>query len=117
MSFSPTPWLIAAVAFIVLGFSRGIHSSFGVFNVALLDTFGWSRGATAGIFAVVLTMDALLSPVVGFLLDRFGVQKITVAGCLALVGGLFFSSRVTELWQYRKMKVPVVLIVPAVQNV
>jgi len=47
----------------------------------------------------VLTMDALLSPVVGFLLDRFGVQKITVAGCLALVGGLFFSSRVTELWQ------------------
>jgi len=99
MSFSPTPWFIAAVAFIVLGFSRGIHSSFGVFNVALLDTFGWSRGATAGIFAVVLTMDALLSPVVGFLLDRFGVQKITVAGCLALVGGLFFSSRVTELWQ------------------
>ena len=99
MSFSPTPWLIAAVAFIVLGFSRGIHSSFGVFNVALLNTFGWSRGATAGIFAVVLTMDALLSPVVGFLLDRFGVQKITVAGCLALVGGLFFSSRVTELWE------------------
>lgn len=99
MRFSPTPWLIAAVAFIVLGFSRGIHSSFGVFNVALLDTFGWSRGATAGIFAVVLAMDALLSPVVGFLLDRFGVQKIAVAGCLALVGGLFFSSRVTELWQ------------------
>ena len=99
MRFSPTPWLIAAVAFIVLGFSRGIHTSFGVFNVALLDTFGWSRGATAGIFAVVLTMDALLSPVVGFLLDRFGVQKITVAGCLALVGGLFFSSRVTELWE------------------
>ena len=99
MSFSPTPWFIAAVAFIVLGFSRGIHSSFGVFNVALLDTFGWSRGATAGIFAVVLTMDALLSPAVGFLLDRFGVQKITVAGCPALVGGLFFSSRVTELWE------------------
>jgi MFS family permease len=99
MPFSPTPWLIAAVAFIVLGFSRGIHSSFGVFNVALLDTFGWSRGATAGIFAVVLTMDALLSPVVGFLLDRFGVRKIAVAGCLALVGGLFFSGRVTELWQ------------------
>ena len=99
MSFSPTPWFIAAVAFIVLGFSRGIHSSFGVFNVALLDTFGWSRGATAGIFAVVLTMDALLSPAVGFLVDRFGVQKITVAGCLALVGGLFLSSRVTELWE------------------
>ena len=99
MRFSPTPWLIAAVAFIVLGFSRGIHSSFGVFNVALLDTFGWSRGATAGIYAVVLTTDALLSPVVGFLLDRFGVHKIAAAGCLALFGGLFLTGRVTELWQ------------------
>jgi MFS family permease len=98
MHFSPTPWTIAGLAFIVLGFSRGIHSSFGVFNVALLDTFGWSRGATAGIFAVVLTMDALFSPVAGFLLDRFGARKITVAGCLALATGLFLSGHVTALW-------------------
>ncbi len=96
---APTPWLIAALAFIVLGFSRGIHSSFGVFNVALLENFGWSRGATAGIFAVVLTMDALLSPMVGYLLDRFGVQKIATAGCGALIAGLFFSGQVTALWQ------------------
>jgi MFS family permease len=44
-------------------------------------------------------MDALLSPVVGFLLDRYGVQKITIAGCLALAGGLFLSGQVTALWQ------------------
>jgi MFS family permease len=98
MGFFTTPWFIAGLAFVVIGFSRGIHSSFGVFNVALLDTFGWSRGATAGIFAVVLTMDALLSPVAGFLLDRFGARKITIAGCLALAGGLFFSGQVTVLW-------------------
>jgi len=48
MRFSPTPWFIAGIAFVVLGISRGMHTSFGVFNVALLDTFGWSRGATAG---------------------------------------------------------------------
>src|SRR4026208_2025510 len=99
MRFSPTPWLVASLAFIVLGFSRGIHSSFGVFNVALLDTFGWSRGATAGIFSIVLTVDALLSPVVGHLLDRYGTKKIAIAGCLALVIGLFLSSRISELWQ------------------
>lgn len=99
MRVSPSPWLIAAVAFVVLGFSRGIHASFGVFNVALLDAFGWSRGATAGIFSVVLTVDALLSPVVGYLLDRFGSKIISLTGCLALVIGLFLSSRVTALWQ------------------
>jgi MFS family permease len=99
MRFSPTPWLVAGVACVVLGFSRGIHTSFGVFNVALLDAFGWSRGATAGIFSVLLIVDALLSPVVGYLLDRFGTKKIAAAGCLAIVAGLFLSSKVTDLWQ------------------
>ncbi len=99
MRFSPTPWLIASLAFVVLGFSRGIHSSFGVFNVALLDAFGWSRGATAGIFSVVLIVDAVLSPVVGYLLDRYGTKKISVAGCFALILGLILSSQVSELWQ------------------
>ena len=99
MRFSSTPWFIAAIAFVVLGFSRGMHSSFGVFNVALLDSFGWSRGATAGIFSIVLTVDAMLSPVVGHLLDRYGTKKIAVAGCLALAAGLYLSSQVSALWQ------------------
>jgi MFS family permease len=99
MRFSPTPWLVAAIAFVVLGFSRGLNSSFGVFNVALLDTFGWSRGATAGIFSVVLAVDALLSPLAGYLLDRFGTKRISIAGCLILAVGLYLSSQVTTLWQ------------------
>src|SRR5581483_999719 len=99
MRFSPTPWLVASLAFVVLGFSRGIHSSFGVFNVALLDSFGWSRGATAGIFSIVLAVDAVLSPLVGYLLDRYGSKKISVAGCFALILGLFLSSQVSALWQ------------------
>ena len=99
MRFPQTPWFIAGISFVVLGFTRGMHSSFGVFNVALLDAFGWSRGATAGIFSMVLTVDALLSPVVGHLLDRYGTKKIAIAGCLALVLGFFLSSRVSALWQ------------------
>ena len=99
MRFSPTPWLVAALAFIILGFTRGLHSSFGVFYVALLDNFGWSRGATAGVFSMVLTVDAILSPVVGHLLDRFGTKTIACAGCLALTAGLFLSSSIDRLWQ------------------
>ncbi|TMA64722.1 MAG: MFS transporter [Deltaproteobacteria bacterium] len=99
MRLSPTPWFVATIAFVVLGFSRGIHSSFGVFNVALLDTFGWSRGATAGIFSIVLSVDAVLSPLVGHLLDRYGTKKISIAGCITLVAGLLLSSQVSALWQ------------------
>jgi MFS family permease len=100
MRFFPTPWLVATLAFVVLGFTRGLHSSFGVFFVALLDHFNWSRGATAGVFSLVLVVDAVLSPVVGYLLDRFGTKNITCAGCLFLAAGLFLSSTIGSLWQF-----------------
>ncbi|MBI3062267.1 MAG: MFS transporter [Deltaproteobacteria bacterium] len=93
-------WFIAALGFIVLGFSRGINSSFGVFYVALLNTFGWSRGATAGVFSANLIVDAIMSPVVGHLLDRYGPKRVVGAGCLFLVSGLWLSSQVTSLWQF-----------------
>lgn len=94
------PWAIAALAFITLGFSRGINSSFGVFYVALLDAFGWSRAITAGVFSVVLIVDACISPVVGHLLDRFGPKKIVGAGCVLLAAGLVLSSRIQSLWEF-----------------
>lgn len=94
------PWAIAALAFVTLGFSRGINSSFGVFYVALLDAFGWSRAITAGVFSVVLIVDACISPVVGHLLDRFGHKKIVGAGCVLLAVGLLLSSRIHSLWEF-----------------
>jgi MFS family permease len=65
----------------------------------LLDAFGWSRGATAGVFSVVLAVDAILSPVVGYLLDRFGTKAIVSSGCLILALGLLLSSVIGSLWQ------------------
>jgi MFS family permease len=94
------PWAIAALAFVTLGFSRGINSSFGVFYVALLDAFGWSRAITAGVFSVVLIVDACISPIVGHLLDRFGPKKIVGAGCVLLAAGLLLSSRIQSLWEF-----------------
>ena len=93
-------WFLASLGFLVLGFSRGINSSFGVFYVALLETFGWSRGATAGVFSVNLIVDAIISPVVGHLLDRYGPKKVVGIGCLLLVTGLWLSSQITSLWQF-----------------
>ncbi len=84
----------------VFGFARGIHTSFGVFYIALLDNFGWSRGATAGVYSMNLIMDAVLSPIVGYLLDRYGPKKIVGIGCLFLASGLYLSSQITSLWQF-----------------
>ncbi|MFQ5542110.1 MAG: MFS transporter [Candidatus Binatia bacterium] len=95
-----TSWLVAGSASVIFGFARGIHSSFGVFYVALLDNFGWSRGATAGVYSMNLIMDAVLSPIVGHLLDRYGPKKIVGIGCLILASGLYLSSQINSLWQF-----------------
>jgi MFS transporter, OFA family, oxalate/formate antiporter len=94
------PWFIAALAFVILGFARGLNASFGVFYVALLDSYGWSRAITAGVFSAVQIVDAIISPVVGHLLDRFGPKKIVAAGCALLAAGLFLSSRIQSLWEF-----------------
>ena len=36
---SNQPWVIAGAASLTFGFIRGLHTSFGVFFAALLDTF------------------------------------------------------------------------------
>lgn len=95
-----TSWIIAGLASLTLGFSRGIHSSFGVFYVALLEKFEWSRAATAGVFSLNLIVDAVLSPIVGHLLDRYGAKKIVAGGCAILALGLLLSSQINSLWEF-----------------
>jgi len=43
-------WVIVATSFLTLFFSVGIRFSFGVFYLAILQEYGWSRGVTAGVF-------------------------------------------------------------------
>lgn len=93
-------WLIAGAASVVLGFSRGIHSSFGVFYVALLEAFHWSRGATAAVYSFAVILEAVVSPIVGHLLDRYGAKKVVGVGCLLLASGLWLSSQVRSLWEF-----------------
>jgi MFS family permease len=47
-----------------------------------------------------LTVDAVLSPVVGYLLDLSGTKKIASSGCLMLAAGLFLSGSIDSLWQF-----------------
>ncbi len=93
------PWVIAGAASLTFGFIRGLHTSFGVFFVALLDTFHWSRGVTAGLQTANLVTDALVSPFVGRLTDRLGPRRVVVAGSVVLAVGLILCSQVRTAWE------------------
>jgi MFS family permease len=93
-------WVVVGSVFAALAVSYGVYYSFSVFFVALLEEYGWSRAATAGVFSVHILALGIAGIWSGRLIDRFGPQRIVPAGAVLLTIALVATSRLTELWQY-----------------
>lgn len=91
---------LVALAFLHIGVGRGLHGTFGVFFVAMLDAFGWSRAATAGVISLAIIFEGACLPYAGGLIDRLGGRKTLTAGGIILFLGLGFASTVSALWQF-----------------
>ena len=91
-------WVVAAVSFLTLFMALGIRYSYGVFFVAIVREYGWSRGATAGAFSMAMISHALFAPVTGTLIDRYGPRKLFPLGAILLTLGLLAASRIDSLW-------------------
>jgi MFS family permease len=93
-----TPWIVVGTVWVTLAIASGLYFSFPVFFVALLEEFGWSRGATAAAFSISSIVQGLLSPVIGMLVDRLGPRRVILAGTFVLGGACMLSSQIGSLW-------------------
>lgn len=77
-------WKPLASAVIGKAFSFGTIPIYvvGVFTVPLGEAFGWSRGEVTLSFTVATITSASLSPLVGWLCDRFGSRPLVLAGTI-----------------------------------
>ena len=91
---------LVALAFLHIGVGRGLHGTFGVFFVAMLDTFGWSRAVTAGAISLAIIFEGACLPFVGGLIDRIGGRKTLIGGGLVLAAGLSLASTISTIWQF-----------------
>jgi MFS family permease len=91
---------LVALAFLHIGVGRGLHGTFGVFFVAMLDAFGWSRAATAGAISLAIIFEGACLPFAGGLIDRIGGRKTLIGGGLVLAAGLSFASTIASIWQF-----------------
>jgi MFS family permease len=89
---------VVGAVWITLAIASGLYFSFPVFFVALVEEFGWSRGATALAFSISSIVQGVLSPAVGILVDRLGPRRVMLAGACLLGGACMLSSRVSSLW-------------------
>jgi len=91
---------LVALAFFHIAVGRGLHGTFGVFFVAMLDTFGWSRAATAGAISLAIIFEGACLPWAGGLIDRIGGRKTLMLGGFVLAAGLAFCSTISAIWQF-----------------
>jgi len=93
-------WVIVGLSFVNLGIIFGIWYSFSVFFIPILEEFGWSRAATAGVFSCFMLVHSGSAVIIGSFLDRFGARIVIPLGACIVALGLFASSRIHALWQF-----------------
>lgn len=91
-------WVVVGAAFFVLFTAYGAQFSFGVFFSALLEEFGWSRGALSGAFALYAFGYSGLAVVSGRLTDRWGPRAVIAIGGIFLGAGWIAMSATSAIW-------------------
>lgn len=91
-------YVILALCFANMVVMRGVNGAFGVYYLALLEEFSWSRSDGASIASINYVVYALAAPVVGLAFDRLGPRLLMPLGA-ALVGiGMMLSSVANSLF-------------------
>ena len=92
-------WLLVAVAFVTMAVGVNARTAFSLLFPAILDEFGWPRGVTAGAFSFGFLDSALITPSIGWLMDRRGPLLVVELGALMMAAGLLLATLVRQPWQ------------------
>ncbi len=92
-------WLLLGL-FLIYAASNGIGlNTLPLFYPSLRADFNWTEAQVTGPATLMFLMVSLISPFVGFLLDRFRTKTLMIVGGIGLVGGLAFYATINSLGQ------------------
>lgn len=74
-----------------------LHQAFGAYFAVLVDERGWSKTALSGAAVMQPMESALLGPVLGWVVDRFGPQGMIRAGMITFGLGFMLLSQIDTL--------------------
>ncbi len=95
---SARAWLTVAAGFLACFTLFGVAYSFGAFFKPMAAEFSATREATSAIFSITAALYFALSPLTGYLSDRFGPRPVVGAGALAIGGGVILTAFIPRLW-------------------
>lgn len=92
-------WIITLVGLLVVTMVYGCKFCFGTLFGSLIDEFAWSRVMITSIFSVSILAQALLQPMGGALLDKFGPRRMLITGGILMGLSLITFGRSVTLWR------------------
>ena len=92
-------WLIVAIAFVTMAIGVTGRTAFSLLLPPLIDEFKWDRGLAAGAFSFGFLVSAVLSPVVGRVIDGRGPRIVILTGVALMSAGLLLAPWIKSPWQ------------------
>jgi MFS family permease len=94
-------WRMVAAAFAMQFLQAGLlHNAFGAYFAVLTEEFGWSKTALSGAAAMQPMEAAILGPLLGWIIDRFGPQGMIRAGVVIFGLGFMGLSTIDTLFGF-----------------
>jgi MFS family permease len=93
-------WIIVAVATVMWMTSSSLRFAVAILVPEFEELFGWSIGFITLGFTIQWLVSATLSPICGWLSDRYGVRRVMWAGGFLFMFGMVMTGIMTELWEF-----------------
>lgn len=81
---------------VILTLSMGVRHGFGFWMQPISQANGWSRETYSLALALQNLLWGAFGPLAGMVADRYGTQRVVIAGALAYVVGLLWMATVTQ---------------------
>jgi MFS family permease len=91
-------WVIVGITFVTMAVSVSARTAFSLLLPPLVSEFGWDRGLVAGAFSFGFLVSAVISPIVGRLMDSRGPRFVIEIGVVVLTTGLLLAPAMKEPW-------------------
>jgi sugar phosphate permease len=91
-------WIIFGICWINLFVNYSARLGYSVILPEMIRTLGFGRAAVGSIFNFYLIAYISITPITGYLTDRFGARRVITTCLLILSLGIFFMGSVTSLW-------------------
>ena len=92
-------WVVASCFLANFGYAEQFNTSYGVFVAALSSDMGWARTALAGVATGGRLCEALVSFLLGPLVDRHGARWFMGLGGLLVAASFVVLATITQVWQ------------------